>query len=198
MEFLQNIGSVTQSFLLNNGILGIFISCAIIFIESILPCMPLGVFVTGIFYTYGNFYGLLLCWICTCLGCMASYHLCNKYIRNFIENKFIKKLRKKTQRKIYEVIEYIDGLSISSLTLLVACPFTPAFVLNIAAGLADVDKKKYLTALIVGKPFMIYFFGVIGTSLIESITDPNTIIKVLLMMFVAYGLSKICDKLVKA
>ena len=198
MELLQNLSNVMQDFLLNQGILGILISCAVIFVESIIPCMPLGVFITGIFYSYGTEYGLIICWLSTILGCMVSYNLCNKYIREFIENKFIKKLGKKSQKKIDHVINYIDNLSLSSLTLLVACPFTPAFVLNIAAGLANVDKKKYLISLVVGKPFMIYFFGTIGTSLLESFNNPYIIIKVIIMLFIAYVLSKVCDYIVKS
>ena len=198
MELLQSLGNSLQTMLLSIGALGVALSCGMIFIQSIIPCMPLGVFITGIFYSYGNSVGLLMCWISTCLGCITSYYWCNRYLRSFIETRFIKKLRKKTQNKIYSVISYIDNLSISSLTLLIACPFTPAFVINIAAGLAGIDKKKFYTALFIGKPFMIYFYGNIGTSLIESMNNPYTVLKVCIMLLAAYGFSKLCDRLVKA
>ena len=198
MEALQGIGNSVQGILLGIGALGILLSFGVIFIESIIPCMPLGVFITGIFYSYGTLNGLLLCWIATTLGCITSYHLFNKYIRNFFETKIINKLSQKTQDKIYNIMSYINNLSLSSLTLLIACPFTPAFVLNIAAGLADVDKNKFYMATIIGKPFMIYFFGALGTSLLESINNPYILIKVFIMLSIAYVLSKICDRLVKA
>ena len=197
MGALQNISSIIQVFLLNNGILGILLSSLVIFVESIAPCMPLGVFCTSIFYSYGNTYGLLICWISTVLGCIASYKLCNKYIRGFIENKLIAKLGYKNQERIEYIISYINRLSLSGLTLIIACPFTPAFVFNIAAGLANVDKRKLYPALIIGKPFMIYFFGTIGVSLLESFNNPFILLRVGVMLMIAYALSKICDYIIK-
>ena len=61
MEALQGIGNSVQGILLGIGALGILLSVGVIFIESIIPCMPLGVFITGVFYSYGTLNGLLLC-----------------------------------------------------------------------------------------------------------------------------------------
>ena len=74
MELLQSLGNSLQTMLLSIGALGVALSCGMIFIQSIIPCMPLGVFITGIFYSYGNSVGLLMCWISTCLGCITSYY----------------------------------------------------------------------------------------------------------------------------
>lgn len=198
MNMIQGIGNSIQTSLLGIGAYGILLSFAIIFVESIVPCMPLALFITGIFYSYGNLYGFLICWSATVLGCLTSYYLFNKVLSNFLDKFLIKRLSKKTNDKINTVKSYISDLSLSSLTLLVACPFTPAFIVNIAAGLTNVDAKKYTLAMIIGKPFMIYFYGAIGSSLIDSFNNPYVLFKIGIMLLVAYGISKICDRLVKA
>ena len=198
MNMIQGLGNSLQTALLGAGAYGILLSCALIFVESIIPCMPLGLFITGIFYSYGTLYGFLLCWISTVLGCVTSYYLFNKLLSNFLDKVILKRLSSKTNSKIHDVKSYIGNLSLSSLTLLVACPFTPAFVVNIAAGLTNVDSKKFILSMIIGKPFMIYFYGMIGTSLVDSFNNPYVFIKIGAMLLVAYLLSKVCDRLVKA
>ena len=198
MNMLQGLANGLQSSLLGIGAYGILLSFAIIFIESIIPCMPLGLFITGIFYSYGNMYGFLICWIATILGCTVSYYLFNRVLSGFLDKVLLSKLNKRTVDKIDDIKSYIGNLSLSSLTLLVACPFTPAFVVNIAAGLTNVDDKKFILSMIIGKPFMIYFYGMIGTSLVDSFSNPYVFIKIGIMLLIAYGLSKLCDRLVKA
>ena len=88
----------------------------------------------------------------------------------------------------------IDKLSLEQLTILIAIPFTPAFMVNIAAGLSNMNTKKYLISIIIGKIFLVYFWGFIGTSLIESISNPKVLIEIGIMMLVAFILSKIVNK----
>lgn len=195
MAYIQELSTNLQTFLLSIGVLGAFLSCGIIVIESILPCMPICIFISIIFYTFGSFWGFVLCWLCTILGCVISYKICRSKLRGVVINKFIVKLSEKNQRRINNVIDYITSLSTTSLAVLMALPFTPAFVVNIAAGLANVRKKKFYTALIIGKAFMVYFWGYVGKSLLESMTNPLILIKVVGMLVGAYVLSKISAKI---
>ena len=91
----------------------------------------------------------------------------------------------------------IDKMKMSSLALLVAIPFTPAFAINIAAGLSNIPKRKFIYAILIGKMFMVYFWGYIGTTLIESITHPIYLVKILLMLVMAFIVSKIVTKVLK-
>ena len=93
--------------------------------------------------------------------------------------------------------KYINKLSYSNLVILIALPFTPAFAVNIAAGLTDIDAKKFFSALMIGKLPMVYFWGFIGKSLLESITDPYTIAQVVFMVLIAYLVSKVANKFIK-
>ena len=74
-------------------------------------------------------------------------------------------------------------------------PFTPAFVVNIVAGLCKMDFKKYFIALVIGKISMVYFWGYVGKSLLESMTNPLILIKVVGMLVGAYVLSKVSAKI---
>ena len=92
-------------------------------------------------------------------------------------------------------MDKIKNMSLASLTVLMAIPFTPAFIVNIAAGLANVGKKKFYIALLIGKAFMVYFWGYIGTSLIESVTNPITLLKVAIITLIAFIVAKISNRL---
>ncbi len=88
-------------------------------------------------------------------------------------------------------------MDITNLILVIAIPFTPAFLINIAAGLAKMDKKKFIISLLIGKIFMVYFWGFIGVSLIESLKNPLILIKVVILLIFAYILSIITKKILK-
>lgn len=49
----------------------------------------------------------------------------------------------------------------------------------------------------IGKLPMVYFWGFIGKSLLESITDPYTIAQVVFMVLIAYLVSKLANKFIK-
>ena len=92
---------------------------------------------------------------------------------------------------------YLADINVSSLAMLVAIPFTPAFVVNIAAGLSDMSYKKYLVSMIIGKSFMVYFWGYLGVNLIECFTQPIYLVKILIMVVLAYVLGKLVNKYAK-
>ena len=85
----------------------------------------------------------------------------------------------------------------TNLILVIAIPFTPAFLINIAAGLAKMDKKKFIISIFIGKIFMVYFWGFIGVSLIESLKNPLIVIRVVILLLFAYILSVIAKKILK-
>ena len=78
--------------------------------------------------------------------------------------------------------------------LITAIPFTPAFSINIAAGLSNIPYKKYLMVLILSKLSIIYFWGFIGTTLLQSITNITVIIKITIILFITFILSKMVMK----
>ena len=59
------------------------------------------------------------------------------------------------------------------------------------------SKRKFITAILIGKIFMVIFWGCIGKSLLESITDIKTIMIVSVFIIIAYIISKIVSKKMK-
>lgn len=79
-----------------------------------------------------------------------------------------------------------DRLSFSQLVILIAIPFTPAFAVNIVAGLSKIKFKKYLAAIMIGKISLVIFWGYIGTGLIESFKNPTILLYIVIMLVGAY------------
>lgn len=190
-EVLNNLDSWIEVFLSNLGIWGALISCLLITVESILPVLPLCVFVTLVFYAFGSFFGFFISWVFTLFGCFLSFTLIRSKFRNWFVSKF---LNKKEKGKLNKFMGYVDKMSVSSLAILVAIPFTPAFAVNIAAGLSNMSRKKYMISMMIGKVFMVYFWGYIGTTLIESLTHPEYLIKIVIMLILAFVISKIVNR----
>lgn len=156
--------------------------------ESIIPALPLGVFVAFNMMAFGNILGFIISWSATITGCILSYFLFSKVVDKY----FLKKINKKKKYKY--LIKRIKNISFSNLVLIIALPFSPAFAINIAAGLSHIEFKKFFTALLIGKLFIIYFWGYIGKSLLESMTDIKTISIIIGMLLFSYIISKVINK----
>lgn len=187
MEAINSFVDFLTSFLSSGGIIFGFL---LVLLESAIPALPLGVFVALNIHAFGFFIGIFISWLATCIGCAISY-----FIFYNLSNKIIYKLlSKNTKNKIDKAIKKFQKISFSNLVIIIALPFTPAFLVNIICGIASISKKKFLIAIAIGKIFMITFWGYIGKSLIESMTDINTIIFVSLMLVMAYIISKFVGK----
>lgn len=191
IDFMNNISEYFSTFLETLGIWGALISSLLIIVESILPCLPLCVFITFIFLIFGNLIGFFISWICTVIGCYLSFFLFRTKIKTWLEKKIE---HKKIKKKVDKIRTYIDRISVSGLAVLVSIPFTPAFAVNIAAGLSDISKKKFLIGIMIGKLFMVYFWGYIGTTLMECLANPIYLVRILIMLLAAFIISKIVNK----
>lgn len=186
---LENISEIIDQitiFMQDGGIIcGIFL----ILLESIIPVLPLGVFIAMNINAYGFILGFVISWLTTCLGCFLSYTLFR-----FIGTKLLKLLSKKDLKRIKKGTKKIRNLEFSNLVLLIALPFTPAFLINIIAGLSNVPRKKFMAAILLGKLFIVYFWGFIGKSFIESMSDVRILVSIVVILVIAYIFSKIVAK----
>ncbi len=188
MEFLSNLNDIINDFLLNIGFWGPVLGCILILFESMIPILPLFVFITINFLSFGTLIGFIVSWVFTCVGCIISFVIFRKGIKNWFDKKI------KNNKKLSKIMKIINKISFEQLTILIAIPFTPAFLINIAAGLSKMPLKKYLSSLLIGKIFMVFFWGFIGTSLMQSLTHPIALIKVVILVLLAYIVSKIVSK----
>ncbi len=173
------------------GVYGPLLGSLFIVLESIIPPLPLFVFITINFLAFGYVMGFIISWVCTIIGCVISYFLVKKLLRNFV----VKKI--KNVDLLNRCMHYIENMSLTKITVILAIPFTPAFMMNIAAGLVNMNFKKFLIAILISKIFLVYFWGFVGTSLVESFQNPSSLITVVVMMLLAYGMSLIIKKVFK-
>lgn len=190
MDFIEYLNGVISLLFDTLGVFAPILACLLIIIESILPLLPLAVFITINFYYMGSLVGFIISWLFTCVGCYISYKLCKKKLRSH----FMYMLDKRESKKLKSLMGKINNVPLEELVILIAIPFTPAFLINIASGLANVNKKKFITAILIGKVFLVYFWGFVGTSLLESIKEPKVLIKIGIMVILAFILSKCVNK----
>ena len=100
----------------------------LIILESILPMLPLSVFITLNMISFGSFFGFLISWISTIIGCMLSFTL----FRYFFQKKLYRFIKRKEQDKFASIMKTISNIKFSNLVILIAIPFSPAFFINIA------------------------------------------------------------------
>jgi len=80
---------------------------------------------------------------------------------------------------------------------LIALPFTPAFLINIVCGLSKMEPKKFLLSILIGKISIVYFWGYVGTGLIESLQNPKIFLEIIIILLVAYAFSRVIQKILK-
>lgn len=173
------------------GVYGPLLGSLFIILESIIPPLPLFVFITINFVAFGKVLGFIISWICTCIGCTLSYYFVKKLFRNWVVNKI------KDVNLLTKCMNYVENLSLTQVTMILSIPFTPAFMVNIAAGLCNMNFKKFLTAILISKIFLVYFWGIVGTGLLESFHNPTSLITVVVMIVIAYILSIVIKKVFK-
>ncbi len=189
-EFINDlVGHVMQNLQLLGPLFGFFL----VLLESIVPALPLSVFIALNVGSYGFLFGFFLSYLATCVGCILSYlffHYIGK--KESFQRKFVKR-----GSKLSHMLKRVEKISFSNLVLIVALPFTPAFLVNIACGIAQIKRKKYYMALFLGKLSIVFFWSFIGKSLLESITDIGVIITVSILLLLMYVLSKLVSKKMK-
>lgn len=184
------INQVVDQIILFMTTYGIFLGGFIIILESIIPILPLSVFITLNVASYGGIFGILISWIATIFGCSISFFVFRKCFRK----KFSKLMKNKDWNNISKMMKEMDKIKFSNLSLLMAIPFSPAFIINIAAGLSKIEYKKFFYSLCIGKLIMVYFWGYIGTSLMESLKDIDVFFKIIGMLILAFSVSKFVEK----
>lgn len=186
MEQIVNdiIGLLKETVASQPLIVSLLFGFSLIILESIIPILPLALFIAINLILFGNVVGFILSWIATITGCIISYFIFRKG--------FSQKIYKNIDHhpKVKKTVKAIKNIQFSNLVIIMAIPFTPAFSINIAAGLSRMSLKKFIFALLIGKLFIVYFWGFIGTTLVESLTDITVLIKLATILLLAFILSK--------
>lgn len=184
-DFIEGLIGFVYS---DNLMISLFFGMFLIIIESIIPILPLALFIAINTVVFGNVIGFLISWVATVIGCSLSFWI----FRTGFSKKLYRNIEQKN--KIKKLMNQISILSFSKLVLIMAIPFTPAFSVNIGAGLSKMEYKKYFLALLIAKLSIIYFWGFIGSTFVESITDIGVLIKIVGILGITFILSRIVMK----
>lgn len=188
VDIIEKIVSYLQSIIqTDNLLLSILIGYFIVICESILPFLPLAVFIALNESVFGGLMGFLISWSGTIIGCIIAFTI----FRKGLSTRLYSNIKRENYRKI---IDKITNIRFTSLVLITALPFTPAFTVNIAAGLSKISYRKFVAAILIAKISIVYFWGYIGTSFIESIKNPSILIRILVILLVVYVISKLVNK----
>lgn len=189
-ELIDAFVSNSTTILTNIGPIG---GVFLIILESIFPMLPLSVFITLNMISFGSFFGFIISWLSTIIGCMLSFTL----FRHFFQKKLYRFIKKKEQDKFADIMKAISNINFSNLVMLIAIPFSPAFLINIAGGLSKIKKEKFFLAIMIGKIVIVYFWGYIGTTLLESLTNIMVLFKIGGLLVLAFFISKLVEKKLK-
>lgn len=185
-EIIHNIIQYLQDLVASNNILiSIFFGFFIIILESMIPILPLALFIAINMVVFGNLLGFIISWLATIIGCSISFLI----FRKGFSKKIYKNIDNKPRTR--KLMNIVSNISFSKLVIIMAIPFTPAFSINIGAGLSKIKYKKFLFATLIAKVSVVYFWGFIGTTLVESLTDIGVLIKLLFILLSAFILSKV-------
>ena len=188
--FFSNIDQSLNNLLISLGMFGPILGGLLIIIESMVPVLPLCVFITLNFYVFGNLFGFFFSYILTVLGCNIAFYISKHFINKRIDILYDR--YGKTRSK--KLINKFSSMKLSTLSIIMAFPFTPAFLINILAGVSEMSQEKFLISSMIGKVFMVYFWGYIGMSLIDSLKNPIVLIRIIILLILAFIISKIINK----
>lgn len=191
---MENFINDIVSFIYSLGLIGGIVSVFLILVEAFFPILPLIAFVTVNIVIFGTALGFVLSSIATISGGCLVFLLSRK----FFKSKVISYLEEHPKYKIIKSIKKgMDKISLSGLSIIIACPFTPSFVINIGGGLSNISFRKYLLSMFIGKFCMIYFIVFVGTNIIEVFHNPIAILRIVLAFVGVYILSLIATKVTK-
>lgn len=188
LEILNHLSDYLNTILLNSGMWAPLFSSLLIILEGIFAFLPMCVFVTINILTMGKVLGIIISYCCTVIGGFLSFILCrlgfHSLFQRFIKNK----------KGLNKFMELIDNISFRKLVLIISIPFTPSFLVNLAAGLSEISKKKFLYALLLGKTCTILFWGFLGVNIIECLTNPLIFAKIVIMILICNIIAMFINK----
>ena len=180
MDIFNEINIFLTNLIINFKEIGLIVCSLLILLEAMLPFLPLSLFVTIIFISYGKLVGFLASWIFSVLGAIIVFNIVAKFNFKFKKSK--------------KYLDKFSHISLINLVILYAIPFNPTFLITLICSCSKINIKKYIWGLALGKFLEIYFWGFIGCSFFESLTNIKCIVKVIIGLTLMYIVALIAKK----
>ncbi len=158
-------------------LIGVFL----VFLKSIIPIIPLFLFVAINIYAFGFIGGYFLSLLGSVLGSFTVFKIF-KYIAS--------KSRYQPNHKIKQFLNWFKQKEGKTIFILICIPFAPASLINIVSGLTKVNDKVFLTYLIAGKAIMLIFWMFFAFGISKIFENPIYFIGAIFILIVGYFTSK--------
>jgi len=190
MEFIQNFDVYVINMIEGLGIITAILAGLLMYISSILPILPYAVIMPFLFQYFGLALGFFVAWLLTCLGCLTAYKICKGGSHHLFELKLVKKY----ELLLTKWLMIVNNASLEQFVMMLSTPFIPAFMMNIVSAVSNMSRRKYIVGIMIGKVFLLSFWGFIGVSLVESFENPNNLLFIIVLLGFAFIISKLVRK----
>jgi uncharacterized membrane protein YdjX (TVP38/TMEM64 family) len=157
-------------------------------LESLIPALPLVLIVILNVNIYGLGLGFLTSYVGTMLGATVMfmfYRMISFYGLHEKLHKF---------KRIDQVINWVNRQDMAVIVVLSMLPSTPSSFMNLAFGLAQYSKRKYLISIAIGKIVMIGMFSLFGQVFQAKENQIWIYIGSALMLVMTFYISRIVHK----
>ena len=145
-QFWNDIANRIESF-------GILAPVFLAMLESLIPALPLVLIVI----LNVNIYGLGIGFMTSYAGTMLGATIMLMFYRTISDYGLHEKLHK--FKSIDKMINWVNRQNMAVIIVLSMLPSTPSSFMNLAFGLAQYSKRKYLSSIAIGKVVMIGLFA---------------------------------------
>lgn len=173
-----------ERFLNRFSSLGPLPGIALPLLESLLPFLPLVVFVVANATAYGLWYGFFLSWIGVCAGALIVFSLARRY-----GGRWGDRIRKRMP-KMDRFFSWIEHKGFTPIFVLSCFPFAPSALVNIASGMSKIPLRTFLIAIALGKAVMIFTLSFLGHDLRALVEHPWRLILAGLILVVLWFAGK--------
>lgn len=191
MEWIEKLSHITQEdiqhFIQQYESLGPLPGILVPFLESFLPFLPILVIIMGNALVYDLWKGFLFSWMGIFLGSLSVFGLSRKYGGRF--SSYIRRRYPKTQR----FFNWVESKGFTPIFIMACLPFAPSFLVNVVAGLSDIQRRSFMIAIALGKGFMVFLVSLVGYDFFSIIQHPWKLILTVSLFFLIWIIGRILE-----
>lgn len=159
-----------------------------LYLRTIVPVLPLTLYVVLLIHAYGLFPGIIISWLGIVSGTFTVFLICKKFVNT------IRMKKLKSRKSVQRLISFIDRQGLIPLFILLCFPFTPNTLINIIASLSHIKIKYYFLVLVISKLISITILGVMGKEIFTIFTNPLRALIMIVLLVVLWFISKKVEK----
>ncbi len=185
MEYIEALFNIAK----DNQLLVFIIGVLATFIESFIPALPLVGIVAMNATLLGFVQGVTASTIGSCLGTIALFLVASKF-------SYIKYIEDAKNEKTEKITKWVKNQNYIVIYLCYASAFIPSCLVSISAGLSNMDARRFIPGMILGKITMFSIASYVGYDLEGVLINPKKIVILVLIIIISFLIGKkITDKM---